>query len=293
MEARMSVMRWRGRACLVLVLGAGVAQAAPATPAPAAPAPAPVAPAAVPDVKDQCIDANEAAQRLNRAGSLLEARKNLDVCVREACPALVRQDCVDLLKNVDAATPTVIFDVRDGAGSVITAVNVTMDHGRLLADHVDDSPIAVDPGWHRFKFEAIGLPTASKTALFKAGEKGGRMRVELADHTGSTLRTAGLTAGALGIVALAVGSYFGMEAKSTYNGAHEHCPQGNTSCDAVGVQQGALAHDQASDATIAFVVGGLLIGGGATLYVLGTKMTVTPASSARGDGAGLLLRGTW
>jgi hypothetical protein len=152
-------------------------------------------------VKDQCIDANEEAQRQKRAGEFHAARARLDVCRREECPAPVRKDCVELSNAIDAAMPTVIFEARDPQGAPVTAAKVTMD-GRPFAARLDGGATAVDPGWHRFEFEA-------------------------------------------------------------------------------------------RSSTFAFVIGTLLVAGGATLYFMAPKMTVSAAPTARADGAGLAVSGAW
>ena len=243
-------------------------------------------------VKDQCIDANEEAQRQKRAGEFHAARARLDVCRREECPAPVRKDCVELSNAIDAAMPTVIFEARDPQGAPVTAAKVTMD-GRPFAARLDGGATAVDPGWHRFEFEAPGLPRASQSVFTEPGEKNHAVRVDLVDKVGPILRTAGLGTAGAGAVAMAVGAYLGFKSKATYNDALTHCPGGPGSCDPDGVQGGISAHDQARSSTFAFVIGTLLVAGGATLYFMAPKMTVSATPTARADGAGLAVSGAW
>jgi len=256
------------------------------------PAPAPPAPTAAPSIKDQCIDANEAAQRLTRDGTLAEARTQLQVCLRPECPGPVRQDCIDLAAKVEAATPTVIFEAHDAQGATVNVVHVTMDH-HPFAELLDGKALPVDPGWHRFDFDAEGLPHTRQSVHFELGEKNRQVSVDLVDKSGPLMQKLGLGVAGLGVLTLAVGAYYGLESKSTYNDARKHCPNGPNSCDLIGVAGGRTAHDQAGNATLAFVFSGLLIGGGATLYVLGSKLSVTPAVTPHADTAALLVRGAW
>jgi hypothetical protein len=89
-------------------------------------------------------------------------------------------------------------------------------------------------------------------------------------------RTAAYVTGALGIVGLGVGSYFGVRAISKNNNAETYCPSGNR-CDA---QQGVDLTEQARHAAvasnIALVIGAALVVTGVVLY-----LSSEPTRSAR------------
>ena len=242
--------------------------------------------------KDECIDANEAAQRLSRTGSLVEARAQLQICTRPECPGPVRQDCLELAQKIEVELPTVLLRARDAKGVEVTAVSVTMD-GQPLTSVLDSTPVAVNPGWHRFRFEASGQPSASEGLFVHARDKGKEIVVDLVDTTGPILKKVGIGAGIAGALALSAGVYFGLQSRATYRDALGHCPSGPNSCDAQGVQGGSDAHDEASKSTVAFVLGGVLVGGGAALYWYGARLSVAPVVAPRGDAAGLSLRGAW
>ena len=240
--------------------------------------------------KDECIDANEAAQKLKREGALSQARAKLQLCLRPECPGPVRADCAELSAAVDAAMPSIVFDARDAHGVRLVNVRVTMD-GKPLAEQLDGTPISVDPGSHGFEFAAPGQPSTSEHVYFESGEKR-QMRVDLVDKTGPLLIRLGLGTGVVGVVAVSLGAYWGLQAKSTYNDAKAQCPDGPTSCSAQGIVGGQDAHDQASRSTVAFALGGVLLAGGATMYWLGSKMSVAPVTTGRADG-GLVVSGVW
>jgi hypothetical protein len=141
----------------------------------------------------ECIAANEAAQDLRQAGRLREARQKLALCVSATCPGPVRSDCARRLAEVDAATPSLVFEVRDEAGNDLSAVRITSD-GQLLAERLDGTPITTDPGEHRFAFESPGMTPADKTIVVREGDKGRHERITL--HSLSTTSVAAVPLGA-------------------------------------------------------------------------------------------------
>jgi hypothetical protein len=212
--------------------------------------------AASPPTKDDCIAANESAQDLQAAGKLREATGKLAVCIAASCPGPLRQDCTQRLADVEKAQPTLVLVAKDAAGKDVTAVRVTMD-GHVLVESLNGTAIAVDPGEHRFFFEAPGLPLVEKSIAVRAGEKDRREFVVFsgtlppaaapapagnpagpapsspaqtpppapeaqpaqAAPDGSTQRTVGLVLGGAGALGLIVGGVFGVMAKSTYDHA--------------------------------------------------------------------------
>src|SRR5215471_6740742 len=106
---------------------------------------------------DQCIDANTAAQSLQRDGKLGAARETLKRCLDPSCPGLVRDDCAQRLDELERIQPTMVFDVKDGEGHDLVDVKVTMD-GQPFAERLAGSALPVDPGEHAFTFETAGVP---------------------------------------------------------------------------------------------------------------------------------------
>jgi hypothetical protein len=267
----------------------GTATTAPATSEPPVEA-APPAAAGDP-ATEQCVVANETAQRLLRAGSLAAAREQVNLCVAATCPELIRNDCNELSKAIQAAMPTVRFDARDKSGAVVTNVRVTMD-GQVLAENLDGTPLAVDPGKHRFVFESPGLPRTTKTILLKAGEQRGE-RVDMIDMTGPLLRTTGLVVAGIGVIAIGYGTFRAIRAKTTYDDAVEHCPNGPNSCSPAGVRGGEDAHDDAAAATTTIGIGAFLVAGGAALYFLVPEEGFRITPGVRSGGLSLEASATW
>ncbi|HLK36434.1 MAG TPA: hypothetical protein VKU41_06745 [Polyangiaceae bacterium] len=270
--------------------------------------------------KDECIDANESAQSLLRTGKLLAAKRKLLTCVAPSCPGPVRDDCSQRLNDVEAKTPTVVFEVRSDADRDLSAVGVTMD-GEPLIERLDGTAIPVDPGEHKFAFHADGFADEQRTLVIHESDKNRREHVVLvgapppaapappsratpegpaptptpSSDDGRTQRLVALGLGGAGVVGLVIGGTFALVAKSTYDHAlNQECNGVTTGCSGTGVSEGQSAFSQATVATVGFAAGAVLLGGGAVFYFTAPKSTdvsVTPTLSARGGG--LALRAGW
>jgi len=325
--------RWIAALSALALLAAGADARADepvvTTPAPSA-APAPVASPAAPSppTKDQCITANETGQTLRQGGKLREARAQLLVCADKACPDIVRDDCAERLNDLDRSLPTIVFNAKGAADADLATVKVTMD-GAPFAERLDGAPIAVDPGEHTFELSAEGYPTQKRVLVISEGAKGRREEISFAPEApvtpiaqavampppytppppnGDTQRLIAYVLGGAGVVALGLGTYFGLRAKSTYDESDAHCPTQSGSCDPTGVELGKDAHDQATGSTIGFVAGGALLAGAVVLFFTApsspssTPSAASPSKGWRGvslrpsasaSGAGLGIGGAW
>jgi hypothetical protein len=296
MEARLFVAA-AALSCAPAMFGSGLAVAAEPT-------------------KDECIDANETAQALAHGKKLVAAKQRLLVCIAASCPKPVRDDCGQRLTDVEAMTPTVLFEAKDDAQHDLSAVRVTMD-GQSFASTLDGSAIPVDPGEHHFVFEADGLKKEERTLVVREGDKNRHERLVLlgaaripgaipapqqvpesatpqATSDGRTQRIAGLALGGAGIVGLVVGSVFGLVSKSTYTSAlASDCNNDANRCNGTGVSEGETAHTQALISTVAFIVGPALLAGGAYLYFTAPRAEVAVTPTVGNGGASLSLRGRW
>jgi hypothetical protein len=248
----------------------------------------------------QCLAATETSLKLRTDHKLRGARTQALVCSAASCPAEVREECLHRVTEMNAAIPTVVFTVKGPSGDELAAVKVSMD-GEVVATQLDGSAIALDAGSHRFTFEAEGAAPSSKTLIIHEGEKNRREAVALGPVAptpppamvpapapepkepepaspsipGQKQRIAGIVVGGAGAVGLVVGGVFG----------------GLTS--ASNERSSAVSDGAAS--TAAFVIGAVLVGGGAALYFLAPKEASQPAPTvgvAVGPGS-LALRGTF
>jgi hypothetical protein len=290
---------------------------------------APPAAAAGP-TKSQCISASEDGQDLEHAGKLREARSKLALCVAASCPGVLREDCAQKLGDVVKRIPSVVFAAKDESGQDLTEVRVSVD-GAALLDQLDGTAVEIDPGEHRFTFEAEGLPKVGKTLVLREGEKGRREVVVLksarahpavgvdagesggaraesppASHpadreprsdasSGDGQRTFGWIVAGLGLAGLGVGSTLGVIARSTYEHAVQtECKGGDPkNCSGQGTQDGNTAHTQAMMSTVAFVAGGVALATGAVLILTAPKAGVSVGANVGPGAAGLEVVGSW
>ncbi len=266
---------------------------------------APVVARAAEPSKEECIAANESAQTQRKSSLLLAARKQLLVCLSSSCPTALREDCAEQLSELEKAIPTIVFAAKGTNNVDLTYVTVTVD-GAPLTERLLGVPLGVDPGEHTFEFSASGYPTASRRLVISEGVKARQEIVALAppvarrpvtpvvpgprESDDVDQKTIGLVLGGFGLGGIALGTYFGLRAKSTYADALSNCPSGTRSCNPDGVSGGAAAHAQATGSTVAFILGGAALAGGVVVYLTAPKQR---AVSVQPTVAGLRVAGSW
>jgi hypothetical protein len=163
--------------------------------------------------------------------------------------------------------------------------------------------LAAKPGLVSVTVPVLELAESTLAAPVSAAPVGGLPGAatvappETSQRTGSTERMLGLVSAGVGVVSLGVGTYFGLAAKSTYDGSNAdgHCV--NNVCDTQGLNDRSSASSQATAATVLFGVGLAAIGGGAVLYFTaprgpaGFSLAVSPMPA--GGAAGMSLTGRW
>jgi hypothetical protein len=119
--------------------------------------------------------------------------------------------------------------------------------------------------------------------------------------TGRGLRIAWIATGSAGAALLVTGIALGFVAQSANNDAKSHCsPNDSTLCDPTGVSLTDDARSAATVATVTYVLGGLAIAAGVTLFLVERRqrstarlahLRVVPAAAP--SLAGLVLDGGW
>jgi hypothetical protein len=269
-----------------------------------------------PPSKTECAKANADAQALRMEGKLAAGRTELELCQSPSCPAIVRDDCAQRMDDLERAQPTIVFDVKDTAGTDVSAAAVTVD-GQPLSSKLTGSALRVDPGEHTFVVTADGHPPVTRRLVIKEGEKDRREVVALgslapspspspvsasgtagATQLGSR-RILGLTAGGAGIAAFAVGGIFGAETFSAVSQQNSACAN---SSHCTSPHEAESAHSSAvTDSTVStamFIAGGVLLAGGALLFFTAPRASQESAGllvlpSLDPSGGGVTLRGSF
>jgi hypothetical protein len=241
--------------------------------------------AADPTMAD-CLAASDGSIALRNEHKLRAARAQLLVCAAASCPADIRVECSRHVDEVNAAIPTIVFEAKDTFGNDISAVKVMMD-GQPLAERLEGTAISLDPGEHSFTFQAFGQPTIQKQFVILEGQKDRREMVTfgagapaaasaaLAAADGSpsapergkesaAQRISGLVVAGIGVAGLGIGALFGFQAMSKRDDATRVCP--NLCASQEGVNLWHDAKTAGTVSTVAFVIGGLALAGGAALW---------------------------
>lgn len=122
------------------------------------------------DDKSDCLATYRQAQIHRKQGDLLQSRDSLITCSRDVCPAIVKQDCVAWLAEVEQSVGSIVVTVTDGGGKPITAARVLID-GRVVASSIDGRPIEVSPGTHVARVEVDGAAPVDQTVVISRGER--------------------------------------------------------------------------------------------------------------------------
>jgi hypothetical protein len=241
----------------------------------------------------ECLAASENSLTLSSQHKLRAERAQLLICSAVSCPVEVRKECLSRVDAANAAIPALVFEAKDGAGKDLSAVKVTMD-GELLAERLDGTALLVDPGEHVFSFESAGSPVLEKRLIIRESQKDRREVIVIGEQpatskkkpdeatllkplqdttappvverpTLSTQRIIALVAGGVGVVGVGFGSYFGVRAMSKKKTAEDACP--GTCTDDHGVELWSQAKTAGNISTVAFIVGGVGLAAGITLWV--------------------------
>jgi hypothetical protein len=248
---------------------------------------------------------------------------------REAVAAIRREGRADRMRYaqerlsvIEPRLAHLTIEIPEAAAGDAPAV--TLD-ARTLGAAVWGVPIPVDAGWHEVVAQsargtvwratvkirdgeqrqlAVPLslvtvrspPAPPAAAAVTANQPAQKTAPEDADPgRGRARRVAAVTLGAVGLVSVAVGSYFGLHASSLWNDRNRQCPMER--CTADGVRLGERADTSATIAT--WTIGaGVVTMGAAVLLWLSSPDRAAPSSTVAGtmpnvgvDGRGTLLVG--
>jgi hypothetical protein len=237
-----------------------------------------------------CVDASEEALVLRRAGKLRAALKQLAVCGDPSCPREVKEECSRRAEAIEHVIPTLLIRVIDDKANDIIDADVSIDG--LPPVRPDGRSITLDPGSHVLHGTAHGI-TVDRTIVLRESEKNRREDLVIAappmhahvvpttpEKQGSAgigaQRIVGISAAALGVIALGVGATFGRLSSSSQSSENRHCASASA-CAAylTASNDYSRASDQATFATVGFVAGAVLLAAGAVLFFTGAKASAT------------------
>ncbi len=135
---------------------------------------------------------------------------------------------------------------------------------------------------------APSAPPAHPVPVASAPEERGSERSDT-ESKRTLMRGGGAALGALGLVSLGVGTYFGLRARSLSDEARSDCD--STGCSALALQTNDEARNAARVSNVAIAGGAAALAGGVVIYLLAPKSKgqtiIAPTASATGIGAAL------
>ncbi|HEY8038174.1 MAG TPA: hypothetical protein VIF15_00195 [Polyangiaceae bacterium] len=197
--------------------------------------------------------------------------------------------------------------------------------GEVVREGQWGSPVAVDPGSHTIEASAPGKKTWTTSQSVAGAGTSTTVHVEaLADEPGATtaptqtasnpppppggeqpaptssspLKTVGLVVAGVGVVGIAVGTIFGLQALSKNSDSNNgHCGPPNfgdpNQCDSTGVGLRSDATSAGTISTIGFIAGGALLAGGAAMWFFAPSSHVQAAPAVGTNSGGFLVKGTF
>lgn len=130
------------------------------------------------DSPPACAASYERAQRLRKSGALVEAHREAITCAQASCPAILRQDCVGWVAELDAAIPTVTVDVREADGASANVTTIEVDG--VPAAVAPGRALRVDPGPHSFRATLADGRSVEGTLVAREGLHHQPLRLTLA-----------------------------------------------------------------------------------------------------------------
>jgi len=250
----------------------------------------------------ECLAASEASLKSGNEHRLRKERSELLVCAAASCPADIRQECTRRVDEVNTAIPTIIFETKDASGNDLSAVKVSMD-GQVLAERLEGSALSIDPGAHTFVFETAGQAPVTKQFVIRESQKNRHEAIRLGSPAASstpttastelgTQKTVAIVAGGVGVVGIAVGSVFGFVAMARKNDAESACPADCSDQRGMNLWQDAGRAGNVS--TAAFIAGGVMLAGGAALWLTAKPDSNHGPTAMIGMGPGSIqLKAVW
>jgi hypothetical protein len=141
------------------------------------------------DAAARCVEDAEKGQKTRDTGSLIDARGRFVSCSAEACPGVVRRECIQWLTEVDARIPSLVISTRASDGRDLVGANVTVD-GRPIPASALGRSLQLDPGPHRLEASLAGYGSRTESVVLVEREKGRALALVLSALPGAHVETA-------------------------------------------------------------------------------------------------------
>ncbi len=115
-----------------------------------------------PTTAAQCEAAYEGTQLMRQRGKLLAARDQADVCARDACPDVARNDCARWSGELAKLVPSVVVVAREPSGRDVPGSRLLVD-GTVRPELASGRAFELDPGTHLFRVERAAGPAVEQT----------------------------------------------------------------------------------------------------------------------------------
>jgi hypothetical protein len=179
--------------------------------------------------------------------------------------------------------------------------------GAALDRAVIGTAISIDPGHHTIEAKAPGkkawsdafdvtvAPTQVSVKIPDLADDGGATQAQVTPvdkHSQATAQRAiGIGVGAIGVLGVTAGTIFGLRARSIWADSKTHCAAFPARCDQAGIDLSQDAQEAGGISTVAFVIGGAGLVGGAILYFTAPKDAPEKALSFRVSPSSLSIAG--
>jgi len=234
-----------------------------------------------------CIAASEQVQELRRQGKLQKARDAVAGCMNTKCPAMIRTDCDEFSRTLEAALPTLLLRVTSKAGGDVSSAKLTLDGVEVA---LDGRALDVDPGTHQVSASAEGFEPSTTRIVVQEGAKNRAVELQLVPK-GAALASSSATpaakssrtpatgtwiaTGALGVTAVAALSVFagmGLSANGRFDELEAQCGGRCASSDVDKLRTRYLVAD------VSLVVGVVSAVAAGAVFLLGPRKHVEPAA---------------
>lgn len=168
----------------------------------------------------------------------------------------------------------------------------TVQEGQTLTVQIpalqDEESGAATPGPSSSAASSPGLPPTSSAPVAPATTP-----APAASPEGLNRRTIGLALGAVGVVGVGVGTYFGLQARSKWQDSRPRCE--GSRCDHEGALLAQDAQSSGNLSTISFALGAAALGAGAYLFLFSRSdsSAVQVSAAAAPSGGFLSLKGSY